>query len=421
MLSIVLVGMSFKTSSLEQRELVSNVLLQPHFLYSIPSIRESTLLVTCNRVEAFFATQDADRVIESALSKIGHKSGVLEKDAYYVKRDNEAVAHLFRAACGLDSLVVGEEQILQQIKEASRVARVSGEAKSTLSSLFDAAVNVGRRVRRNCHISSLDRSVSALALKFAVEKIGRRPKSVLLVGTGKTARLAESELKEAEIYILSQRKDVPKIFPGSIFVPYSDLKKVIAKCELVISATRSTEGYIIKAEHVEDCKPLVMLDLAFPRNIDPEIKNSRMVQLYDLNDLSRYGKHSTQIPHFEAEAEVMVVREAENFARWLTACKLSPTLSSIFQWAEEMREYETENTLRRLPSIRANERWVVEAMSKRLVSKLLAGPAAFAKQTDGTLTQDERLRLLNELYGHTTGKLSQQISGDQVKGRNNAE
>lgn len=417
MLSIVLVGMSFRTAQLEQRERVSKVILEPHFFHS-SSVKESTLLVTCNRVEAYLATEDSDGTIESTLNEIRRLSKVSEKDIYYIKQDYDAVVHLFRAACGLDSLVVGEEQILQQIREASRAARVSGEAKSTLSSLFDAAVSVGKRVRENCDISSLDRSVSAFALKFGVEKLGREPKSVLLVGTGKTARLALNELKDAKIYVLSQRKDVPKIFPGSTFVPYADLKDVIARCELVISATKSPAGYIIKREHVGEGKPLVMLDLAFPRNIDPAIKNSKTTQLYDLNDLGKYVKQSAQAPKFETEAESLIGKEAEQFIRWLTASKLSPTLSNIYQWAEEMRVYETENTLRRLPSIRANERWVVEAMGKRLVSKLLAGPAAFAKQAEGALTQDERLRLLDELYGQATRKLSQQVTDTQHNGRN---
>jgi glutamyl-tRNA reductase len=417
MLSLVLVGMSFRTASLEQREQVSKVFQEPHFFHS-SSIKESTPLVTCNRVEVYLAAENADSAIESTLNEIQRRSRVAKKDIYYVKRDYDAVVHLFRASCGLDSLVVGEEQILQQIKEASRVARVSGEAKSTLSSLFDAAVSVGRRVRENCDISSLDRSVSALALKFGVEKLGREPKSVLLVGTGKTARLALNELKDAKIFVLSQRKDIPKFFPGSTFVPYADLKDVMARCELVISATKSPAGYIIKTEHVGEDKPLVMLDLAFPRNIDPAIKNSKTTQLYDLNDLGQYIEQSAQIPKFETEAESLIGKEAEQFIQWLTASKLSPTLSNIYQWAEEMRVYETENTLRRLPSIRANERWVVEAMGKRLVSKLLAGPAAFAKQSVGDLTQDERLRLLDELYGPVTRKLSQQINGTQHQGRN---
>lgn len=417
MLSIVLVGVSFRTGSLEQREQVSTVLLEPHFFRSIASAKESTLLVTCNRVEAYLATEDADGLIQNTLSEIQRKSSV-DEAAFYIKRDYEAVTHLFRTACGLDSLVVGEEQILQQIKEASSADRALGDAKSTLSSLFDAAVSVGRRVRKNCDISSLDRSVSALALKFAVEKLGRAPKSVLVVGTGKTSRLAAGELKKARIYVISQRKDVPKVFSGATFVSQSDLKDIIDRCELVISATRRAAGYVIKEEHVGNDKPLVMIDLAFPRNIDPAIRNFGLVKLFDLNDLAEYAKQSAQIPSFEPDAEAMIEREADQFVRWLRASKLTPTLSNIYQWAEEMRVYETENALRRLPSIRANERWIVEAMGKRLVSKLLAGPAAFAKQADGTLTQDERLRLLDELYGNASRKLSNHISSIQRNPRN---
>ncbi len=198
--SIVLIGTSFKTSSIGYRERTLS-LFQARGRRAVrrarPHALESCLLVTCNRMELYVATDDPEWVAESVLS--GLPSQGEGHDGFYVKTDLDAVSHIFEVAAGLDSLVIGEEQILQQIREAGAKARAVGSAGSILSALFVAAFNVGKRVRGSLDVAQQNSSVSAFALEFALKKLGRRPKKILLIGTGKTARLAATQLKGARI------------------------------------------------------------------------------------------------------------------------------------------------------------------------------------------------------------------------------
>ena len=319
-----------------------------------------------------------------------------KEEGFYFKKDLEAIAHLFRVASGLDSLVVGEEQILQQIKVAGARARVSGNARSILSSLFDAAFNVGRRVRASYDVTPSNKSVSSFALQFALKKLGRRPRKILLIGTGETARLAAAQLKGAKIYLVSRRKDARKWFPGATMVSYKQLRRKW-QGDIVISATKHS-GYVIKKGDLKDKGKLVILDLAFPRNIDPAIKTSLFIQLYDLDDLAIHARSTPQDAAF-ATSEKMIREEAERFTHVLVASRLSPTLANIYRWAEDIRSSETQVALRKLSDLSEKERSVVEAMSKSLVSKLIAPHASFVKQPSGEITQAEKLRLLESVFG----------------------
>ncbi|MGD0637426.1 MAG: glutamyl-tRNA reductase [Nitrososphaerales archaeon] len=395
--SIVLIGTSFKTSSIAYRERA----LKSFQAGSRRAIRraarhtlESCLLVTCNRIELYVATDDPVWVAESVLS--GMPKPEAGPGSFYVKSDLEAVSHIFEVASGLDSLVLGEDQILQQIREAGAKARASGNAGSILSSLFVAAYNVGKRVRTSLEVAQANTSVSAFALEFALEKLGRRPKKILLIGTGKTARLAATKLKGTKIYIASRRKDARDFFPTATVVTYKQLKSLAWDGDLVISATRHA-GYVIKRGDLPDERKLVLLDLAFPRNIDPALKNSGAIELYDLDDLAVRAKSVPRAPAFAA-GEKMVREEAERFTSRIVASRLSPILAIIYRWAEDIRSSEADVALRMLPNLSESERKVLEAMSKSIVGKLLAPHTAFAKQPGGEISQAERLRMLETLF-----------------------
>jgi glutamyl-tRNA reductase len=346
-------------------------------------------------MELYIATDDAQRVAESILSKMPRAEG--GRDGLYVKKNLEAIAHLFRVASGLDSLVVGEEQILQQIKAAGAKARVSGNARSILSSLFDAAFNVGRRVRASYDVTLSNKSVSAFALQFALKKLGRRPRKILLIGTGETARLAATQLKGAKIYLASRRKDALRLFPNATVVSYRQLRRLAWDGDMVISATKHS-GYVIKKGDIVDKGKVVFLDLAFPRNIDPAFKTSRFSELYDLDDLAIHARSMHQDMAFAA-SEKLIREEAERFTHGLVASRLSPTLANIYRWAEDIRSSETQVALRKLSNLSERERSVVEAMSRSLVSKLIAPHASFVKQPSGEITQVEKLRLLEGVFG----------------------
>jgi glutamyl-tRNA reductase len=395
----MLIGTSFKTSSIKFRETVAHFLLQndpAHFLRSLPNVQEFAILVTCNRIETFIATDEPARTAASFFSQMERVVGDA-KVAFHVERNFDAVTHLFKVASGLDSLVVGEEQILEQLKKAGTESKISGSSKSILSSLFDAAINVGKRIRSSHRLPSSNSSVSAFALRFAVNRLGKKPRKVLLVGTGKTAKLAVTGLK-SKVYVVSKRKDIPKSFAKATVVSRRELKRVAKECDLIISATKSA-GYVIKKGDLRDDRSVILLDLAFPRNIDPNFRKSRLIQLYDLDDLAEHAKKtfSRNLP-FRNEGERMIREEAERFMRWVTASRLSPTLATVYKWAEEIRSSETEVALRRLSTLSEREKRIIDAMGKRLVSKLLAPPTIFAKRSGDDITQAERLRLLEKIF-----------------------
>ncbi len=394
--SVVLVGTSFRTAGIALRERVARRLVkisESEFQRGAGGVSEISVLETCNRLEVYLACTRPREASTSLIDRLGEPG--TPSGGFYTKTGFDAIRHLFRVASGLDSVVIGEEQILQQVREAGKTARTSGQAKSILSSLFDAAYSSGRRVRESYEVSSANRSVSSFALKRALRELGRRPAKVLLIGSGETAKLAAIRLKESKVYLLSGRRNVSDRFPKATRIPRRMLREVSSKCDLIVAATRHS-GYVLTKRALPDKRRTVVLDLGFPRNVDPALKDSRLVRLYDLDDIAAWArsvKHSNLVA-----AERMVEEETKKFSSWLTASRLTPTLANIFKWAEKIREEETIAALRRLPELSPHEKSIVEAMSKRLTGKLLSPHATFAKQTGDGGNQSERLLLLESIF-----------------------
>jgi len=388
--TILLIGASYKTSSLEFREKLSKFLSDRPERLRLRGVREHAELVTCNRIEIVLATDFPSIAEASFFSAV---SGISDRTPFYVHRDVEAISHIFRVASGIDSMVMGEDQILGQVRDAGVKARTSGASRGTLAALFDASVNVGRRVRRELGTPAAARSVSTFALAFAMKRLRRSPGSVLLIGSGKTIRLAATELRGARLFVATRRTELGP-FHGSKPVPYKDIGKVADRCDLIISATNH-DGYLLKKGDIGGRKKRVILDLAFPRNIDPELGTGSS-QLYNLDDLARAAPAPPEDD--VASAESLISREADSFSQWLFATRLSPTLSNLHQWAEGVREEEAELALRKLPALSAREKKVVQVMSRRLVSKLMAPPTRFAKSSSPELPQRERLDLVQRVF-----------------------
>jgi glutamyl-tRNA reductase len=342
------------------------------------------------------SADSTDAVERSFLAWLSKTPG-MELDSVYVYRDVDAIAHIFSVASGLDSMVLGEEQILTQVRDAGIAARTSQSSRGSLSSLFDASVNVGKRVRVALKASANlpDESVSSMALRFALGRLPRAPRNVLLIGTGKTTRLAANQLEGAKLYVATRRASLQS-FSRATVVSHDDLKRIATRSDLIISATKN-RGYVLRKGDL-DGKRRVILDLAFPRNIDPDL-NARSTEVYNLEDLSRVfeSRLPSSGPHAVRAAE-LVSAEAESFSRWLLASRQSSALSEVYRWAEDARRGETEAALRRLPNLTERERKVVEAMSRRLVSKLLAPPTSFVKSSSPEFPQDQRLDVIRRVF-----------------------
>ncbi len=390
--AVVVVGTSFKTSSLAFRESLSRRLPKDTAaLARLCGASECGQLVTCNRIEFFLASESAEESGRALLSWVAETPG-FEPGSVYVRAGVDAISHIFKVASGLDSMVVGEDQILSQVKQAGVGARTSGTSKGTLSALFDAAAGAARKAR-----AALDpdgESVSSAALRFALGRLPRPPRSVLLIGTGKTARLAADRLKGARLYVAT-RRSVPRSFPTYTVVRQKDLERVARRCDLIVCATRR-RGYVLREGDLGVGRR-VILDLAFPRNVDPSLAKGK-TELYNLEDLARVFAPAPAPTRGREMAEEIAASEAERFSRWLLASRQSPALSRLYRWAESTRKAEAEAALRRLPGLTAREKKVVESMSRRLVSKLLAPATSFAKSSTADFPQDQRLELVDRIF-----------------------
>ena len=268
---------------------------------------------------------------------------------------------------------------------------MAGSSKAVLSPLFDAAVSAGAAAKSTLKGGS--DSVASLGLALAIKKLGHKPNDVLLVGTGKMSKIAAAKLQGSEIHVVSKRSNLPSSLR---LVPERKIRDVLRRCELVVCATNH-RGYAIDAEDVADSKrKKVIVDLAFPRNVDPSVRSNPGVELLDLDDIARYASRL----RFRgiSRAERLVEQEASRFEIRLKASRLSPELPGLFRWADAMRSKETDAALRRLGRLSPRDRRIVEALGRRITSKMLAKPAAFVKSSSQDLPQEERMRLLRAVF-----------------------
>jgi glutamyl-tRNA reductase len=395
--SLLLVGTSFKTSTLAFREALARRLgRESGTLPRVLGAKEYAQLVTCNRIEMLMVVESAAKA-EAAASAWLSKIPGMAPGSVYVHRNVDAITHLFRVAVGLDSLVVGEDQVLSQVRDAGVAARTSRSSRASLSAIFDVSVSVGRRARKE--LGRSDDSVSSAALRFALERLPRPPKSVLLIGTGKTTRLAANQLEGVRLYVATRRASLPS-FSSATLVSHQNLRRFANRCELIVAATKH-RGFVLKRGDLDERKR-VILDLAFPRNVDPAL-NAGATEVYNLEDLSKLLTRPRPAGPEAARAEEKVASEAEEFSRWLLASRQSSAVSLVYRWAEATRRREAEAALRRLPGLSPRERKVVEAMARRLVSKLLAPATSFAKGSSPDLPQAQRLELVRRIFDQGEG------------------
>ncbi len=388
---IVLLGTSHKTANLDFREKFAVRLDGARDFPLAAGLREHSVLQTCNRVE-LYGTMTPEGRANSILESLGYETA----EGFYLKSDLDAISHLFNVAIGLDSVALGEGQILRQVRAAGIKARASGSAKSVLAPLFDAAYTSGVRVRSKYQSGSETKSQSEVALRFALERFDGVPSDVLVAGTGETARLAALQVKGAKIHLLTNRRGGTRLIPNSVRVTRKSLRSAIARCALVVCATRRST-YVISAKDIPDRRRRVVLDLGFPRNVDPRVKSLRSVELIDLDDVAFFAGQSKASVK-PAPAQRAVEAEAVRFYAWLTATRLNPALASIYKWAERVRADETSSAIRRLHRLSEREHKVVEVMSRRIVSRLMAPHAEFVKGDSSPKAQSEKLRLLEEIF-----------------------
>ncbi len=355
-----------------------------------PALREGVILSTCNRLEIYATAREigaGKAAIENYLSRLhGIPPSELKPHLYFM-HDQAAVIHLMRVAAGLDSMVLGEPQILGQVAQAFASARAANTAGPVLTQLFEQALHAGKRARAETEIGQHTISVSHAAALLAEEKLGGLGGvHVALLGAGEMAEVAVQALLDrgADQIIclnrtLTSAQALAERFGGRA-LPWHDLTEALIWADVVISATGAPHTII----HLDDVQkalparnghPLVFIDIALPRDIEEVVGQQPTISLFDIDDLQHVldeniARRRAAIPHVES----ILSEEAAAFAAWISSRQVVPVIADLRRWATELAQAEVEHALNRRGEIGSEEREAIERLAHRLVNKLLHPP-----------------------------------------------
>ena len=352
------------------------------------SLAEVIILSTCNRIEIYAVSNHLAYAELEAFLVEGRGVSVQEVQPYlYCYTDVDAARHLFNVAAGLDSLVIGEPQILGQITRALELARGQDAAGPTLNRLFQAAIHAGKRARTETAISRNPASVSSLAASVAEKSVGNiQSASVVVLGAGEMAELTVEALRKRgveKIRVVNRtRTRAQKLAErwGAEFSTYLFLQQAIQDADIVISSTSAPHtvvdaGMIQKAMRSRPERPLVIMDIAVPRDVDPAAARIPLVRLFDIDGLNTQLEESLSRRMDEVpQVRQILAEELSEFERYLKSLEMLPIIADIHQQAEAIRTAELERTLRRMPDLTDMERERIEALTQALVRKLLDHP-----------------------------------------------
>jgi glutamyl-tRNA reductase len=348
---------------------------------------EAVVLSTCNRTEVYLCGGDPERVRQDLERRSGLElEGVLAR-----WDDGEAVAHLFRVAAGLDSLVPGESQILGQVRLAYESARTAGATGALLNRLFEDALHAGKRVRTEARLHELPESVASSAVELGVSELGGvEGRRALLFGAGKMSELAAQDLRRrgAEVVISSRTLESAQELAervGGRAAAFDAVAVELPEADLVISATRCPYP-ILHAEAVRPReKPLVLVDVAVPRDLDAGIGELEGCTLFDIDAL---GEGLVGREEDVREAEAIVAEEAARFAEWRRSRDAAGAIRDLRRRAEEIRSEELDRAGARLSELSPRERETVETLTAQIVNKLLHAPTVRAKEAGAEPLRD---------------------------------
>ena len=389
-LNLVLLGVNHNTAPIEVRERLAipagRLADATRTLLHQPGIREGLILSTCNRVELVTLQEDGSAGID--LLRFLHEYFAVPAQTIqphlYEFREREAVRHLFRVASSLDSMVVGEPQILGQVKESYTVAREVGAVSSQLDTLLQRAFTVAKKVRTETQIGSNSVSIASVAVDLARKIFGSlEGKTVLLVGAGKMSELAARHLIQqgaAKILVAnrtqSRAEKIAAEFNGTV-IPFDDLYAQADRADIVITSTGAPQKLFDRShgQHFlqrRRNRPMFFIDIAVPRDVDPGMNEVEGCFVYDIDDLQQVAAANLADRSREAAAaETIVSREVDKYHQRLQSRDAVPAIVALQQNAEAIREAELARSAKALASLTPEQREAVETLTRSLTAKLL--------------------------------------------------
>lgn len=395
-MNFVLIGVNHRTAPVEVRErfAIPEARLPEAVkeLASYPGIEEGLIVSTCNRVELLARTTNGTADLNGFLKQLYGFDPTPYREHLYEYHERDAVRHVFRVASSLDSMVVGEPQILGQVKEAYATARAVGAINSQLDALLTRAFAVAKRVRNETSVATSAVSVASVAVDLAKKIFGNlQGKTVYLVGAGKMCELSARHLLAhgaEHIYVSNRTYDraaaLAKKFNGEA-IPFDQLYETIPRADIVISSTGAPHA-IFRKEHGERFlskrrnRPMFFIDIAVPRDIDPEMNKLDGIFVYDIDDLQQVVSSHVANRRVEADrAEAIVQMEVDKFQGRLQTLDVVPTIVSLQEHLETVRQAEIDRVRGRLGTLTPEQELAVEALSRGIINKIMHTPITTLK------------------------------------------
>jgi glutamyl-tRNA reductase len=417
-LDLVIVGLSHHTAPVEVREKLSlgngtteQVLAE---MVATPSVREVVLLSTCNRVEVVACCEQgsgAENGLTTRLLSVGGLERAAVADSLFELHGRDAVRHVFRVAASLDSMVVGEPQILGQVKQQFEACDAAEAVGPVLHRVFHKSFSVAKRVRSETGVAGRAVSVASIAADLAGQIFEDLRERVLLVlGAGEIGEAAAAHFVAAGVrsVMVTNRTfeaavDLARRYRGTP-IPFERMSTYLPLADLVIGSAAS--GQILEAAEVRRVmkerknRPMFFIDLAVPRNFDPAINDIDNAYIYDVDDLANVADDNLGERRREAvRGEAIVEQEVDRFWQWFERLELEPTIAELRALAERVRQQETDRTMARLGHLSEVDRERIDQMSRAIVNKLLHQPTTRLKQADETSEEVILVSAIRRLFG----------------------
>jgi glutamyl-tRNA reductase len=416
---LIALGVSHKTAPLAVRERLSltegRAAGALHELTQASGIHEAAAISTCNRTELYLIVSDPVEAESTALGVLTRQAEIRPTELMghlYSLRSTEAARHLLRVTAGLDSMILGEAEIQGQVKRAYELALVEGVTGPILNRLFRGALSAGGRARDETGISQKGVSIPSVAVELATRALGDlSSRRVLMVGAGETAELVAKALVARgvdTVFVANRHYDraigLAQRFDGHA-IRFEDLPEQMIEADIVVSATNSPH-HIVERDGLAQVmaarpdRPLLGIDLAVPRDIEPACREVPGVTVYDVDDVQQIVERNTSGREAEARrAEAILESEIDRFERWLAALEVVPTITALRGRGDEVVRRVLAENENRWESLSDADRARMEAMAKAIASRLLHEPTVRMRRSAGEEDAYNYVSALRELFG----------------------
>ncbi len=415
-MQLAVLGLNHKTAPVEIRERfnfsqerIASILRR---LRNYDNITEAMLLSTCNRTELYMVMENSREALSFIKALLKHLAGgQYQPEYFYTFTGTQCVQHLFRVASSLDSLVIGEGQILSQIKNAYQLARNNGNTATILNTLMNKAISVGKRVRTETRIAYSSVSVSSAAVDLAIKILGDLSNAnILVVGAGHMSELTARHLidKGARTIFVSNRnfehaQELAQKFNGTAIV-YREMFQQAAQADIIITSTGAPH-YVLTAENLgpllpqRQNRPLILIDIAVPRDVDPALNDMAGVTVYNIDDLENVVDTNKSFRAQEAQtAERIIEEEIRALKERLRYYTMRPVMVQLHDKMNFLRQKVLKKAFIKLPDLTDEERRIIDLMTQRIEHKFLREPMRAMNAVAGTAEEERYKKMMCELF-----------------------